>query len=174
MGLAIHARAQETDARAIKNYIMWFHSNVKQSQLERAVEYLPGLFEYSHKYQVDPLVIACLISFETSWRPREGKAGEQGIIQVMPGKWTRENCDMTTTDGQFECGVKRWRLAKNSCEGLEGALTHYACGKCQSKSETTKDKVRYRVKYIKAVIKKFRNFEVVEWLDNIATKGRTI
>jgi len=145
-----HAESGEaidyTDPAPVEAYIEWFHRNVRPGLTERAIVVLPIVMEYSAKYNLDPLLVACIISWESSWRPREGALKEVGYMQVMPGKWSKR-FDLTTPRGQIEAGVYRLKMASDRCGSLNSALTHYASGSCRSKSEITKKKIRYRANY---------------------------
>ena len=156
LGLSV-ARAGdfEDESGILCQYIDWFHRNVKPVRSEMAKEVVPTVVKYSHEYAVDPLLVACLISWESSWRPRPGALGERGPMQVMPGKWSLR-FDLDTLDGQMEAGIARLSLAFEKCGTLERALTHYASGSCVSKSERTQRKIRYRVRYYQKVNEKFR------------------
>jgi soluble lytic murein transglycosylase-like protein len=69
------------DSDAVSAYVAWFHRNVKKSRLVKAEAVLPYVLKYSEQYNLDPLLVACLISWETSWRPRPGGLGEIGYLQ---------------------------------------------------------------------------------------------
>jgi hypothetical protein len=147
----------ESDERVLSEYVEWFHRNMSPRYAEKAKGLIPTVVKYSHEYRVDPLVIGCIISFESSWRNFSGALGEVGPMHVMPGKWASE-FNLSTLDGQIEAGVYRWTLARR-CKTLERALTHFGAGGCKSKSQRTISKMKYRRTYIGRMTKKFRNRE---------------
>jgi hypothetical protein len=149
-------QAAETETKTLVAYVDWFHRSVQASRSQTAKELIPTVITYAKKYNLDPLLVACLISFESSWRSRAGALNEIGYMQIMPGKWS-EQFELTTQRGQIEAGAYRLRLAFIKCRSLEGALTHYACGRCVSKSERTKRKIQYRKKYYERMVKRFKN-----------------
>jgi hypothetical protein len=148
--------AEREDYQRISNYVEWFHRNVKPERKEKASEIIPYVILESKKYNIDPLLVACLISLESSWRSRSGALNEVGLMQIMPNKWARQ-FDLTTEKGQIEAGVYRLNLALTKCKSLESALTHYASGRCQSKSLVTQRKMKYRKSYYVAMSRKFKN-----------------
>ncbi len=139
------------------DYVDWFHRNMDQKYAEKAKRLVPVLLKYSNKYKVDPFLMAQTFSSESSWRKFEGKLGERGPGHVMPGKWV-DQFDLETMDGQVEASAFLWRMALDKCiskdplEHIEMAFTHYVHGGCVSKSDSTRSKVKLRIrKYRKAV-----------------------
>lgn len=155
-GLEQSDYTKEEGHRIIASYIDWFHTNVNPSRSESAKEIIPYILRYSEQYKVDPLLVACLISLESSWRPRDGTKGEAGYMQVMRNKWSRK-FDLDTPDGQVHAGIARLALAFEECVTVAKALTHYGSGGCVSQSERTHKKIRYRVWYYKKMSRVFGN-----------------
>jgi hypothetical protein len=160
LGIMTGLRADEpkSDAVAVEAYIRWFHRNVKQSRTEKALEALPAVLKYSEQYNVDPLLVACIISFESSWRPRPGGLAEIGYMQIHP-RWWPKGFDRETMEGQIGAGAWRLRAAFDKCPSVERALTHYASGSCTPRTETTKKKIRYRKNYYMRMVERFRNVQ---------------
>lgn len=147
---------EKTDEQIFAEYIEWFHSNVNPKKGEKAKEIIPVVMKWSAVYEVDWMLVACIISLESSWRPRPGSLGESGYMQVMRNKWSRR-FDLDTPEGQIEAGTARLAMAFYECGGdLKKALTHYASGSCKARTETTRSKIRYRVHYYRKISKKFR------------------
>ena len=144
-----------SDPAPVEEYIKWFHRLSKLNRYVKALEAIPYVMQHSATYKMDPLLVACIISLESSWRPRLGALDEVGYMQVMPGKWSRQ-FDLTTPSGQIEAGVYRLRMAFDKCGSLERALTHYGSGRCHSKSERTQKKMKYRKNYYTRMHRKFR------------------
>lgn len=141
---------------ALTDYVAWFHQNLNDKRKDRALEKVPLVIKYANKYGLDPLLLACIVSLESSWKTdARGSLGERGLLQIMPGRWAKR-FDLSTAEGQLDAGAYRLRMALTQCRNdLEKALTHYACGRCVSKSDRTKKKMGYRYRYFKRMAKKF-------------------
>lgn len=139
----------------IENYLDHFHRLVRPHYAARAKRMIPSLVKYADKHGVDPLVIACLWSFESSWRNFHGALGEQGPGQVMPGGPAAKRFNLSTLDGQIEASVWVYKQGAQRCGSMRGALTYYACGSCHSKSQRTQSKILYRLSYIRRMQSRF-------------------
>lgn len=143
----------------LTDYVNWFHRHMKPQYAKNARKIIPPTVKYAQKHGVDPLLLGCLFSFESSWRNFEGIRGELGPGNVMPGKWIKQlGLELKTLDGQIEAAAVILAKSFEDCGGnLQRAITYYACGKCVSQSPVTKRKMRYRVEYYKRTVKKFRD-----------------
>ena len=125
-------------------------------RLERVrAEAIPAILKYSEIYKVDPLLVACIISFESSWRPRDGDLKEAGYMQLMRTKWA-SRFNLETTDGQIHAGIARLKMAFDKCGTVKEALTHYASGSCRARTETTREKIEFRAAYYRRLVRRFR------------------
>lgn len=150
----------------LKNYVEDYLSVVCKmpgfkKRKEKALSNIPYIINICRKYsdekiQIDPLLVAAIMRLEASWKNDViGKKGEIGIMQVMPGKISRKY-DMSTPQGQIEAGIEKLRYAFDECNyDLKKALTHYASGKCISKSERTKRKIKLRIKHYKNAVERY-------------------
>ncbi len=151
-GMILRAHCSPVDT--IESYVEHIHGNMKPHYAANAKKMIPTLIFYSDKYHVDPLLVACIFYWESSWRNFSGAVGEIGPGHVKPAKWSRR-FNLTTLDGQIEAAVYRWTMATNKCNGLEAAMSHYLSGKCKSESVTTQRKAAYRVRYYRAMKERF-------------------
>ena len=122
--------AQADDVQMVEDYIRLFHKNVKRQRADRAVRHAPVVVRMANKYNIHPLRLAVLISFESSWNPRAvGSIGEKGLTQChgVAGM----GLDLSTPRGQIECGARHLRRGLNKCGNWLGALTFYQTkGRC--------------------------------------------
>ncbi len=159
---ASQAFGQDEDLYSIsevRDHIRWFHKNVNQKRMKKALKLAPIVIKYAEQYNQDHMMISTIISLESSWRT--GAAGdlkEEGLMQVMPGGPCSKGLDMSTPAGQIEAGVKCLVLAREKCgDDPYKIFTKYATGwTCKSKSKITQRKMRYRVKYYERAVKRHR------------------
>ena len=88
----------------VENYVRKFHESVSKKRANAAIALVPLVVSTCEKHGVDPLLVAIMISFESSWRPESvGARGERGLLQV----WglAAKDYDTKTTDGALEAGV---------------------------------------------------------------------
>lgn len=152
-----------SDEQVVENYVEYFHRNMRYSYTEKAKRLIPVLLEHSSDYQVDPLLMGCIFSFESSWRNFLGRAGERGPGHVMPEgrglSWRMigdEKIDLTTLDGQIKGACAHMRVSMNTCKKMEGVFSHYAGAGCKSSKTHIRKKMRRRARYYKTMVKKFR------------------
>lgn len=161
---SLGAQEVKTEERALEAYIDYFHQTMKPKYSRRAKRLIPYVLKYSDKHGVDPLLMGCLFSFESSWRNFEGGAGEQGPGQVMPegkNKKVREingvEYDLSKMEGQIDASCAHMRESLDSCDTLEGAFTHYATGgKCKLEDPLKQAKMRKRARHYEKMKKRFK------------------
>ena len=146
---------EESREAELVSFVDEFHAGMKPRYARKAKELIPYVLKHSEGYGVDPLLVAVIISRESSWRHFDGALGERGPMHVLPSRWSKPY-NLETIDGQIEAGCARLRAAMDKCPSLERALTHYACGRCVSKSEITKRKIRSRVRFYQRSVERFR------------------
>lgn len=124
-----------TVEQQLEDYVTEWMSTIRfcysyDQRLEDAKSYIPIVVKYSEQYDVDPFLIAIVISEESSWRMRAvGKSNDTGLMQVIPRYF--EQFDLTTADGQIHAGVSHLRKSLDQCGGnVEQALTYYKCNRC--------------------------------------------
>lgn len=96
-----------------------------------ALSCIPIILKYCDRYDVDPLLVAVIMRFESSWKPAAvGKLGELGVMQTMP-RLFRE-FDLNTTDGQIHAGVSHLRASLDACGGnIEQGINYYGANRCK-------------------------------------------
>lgn len=142
----------ETHLKEVERYIDYFHRHTKlfKKKIRIAKKHIaPLVVKHSLQNNFDPLLISVIISCESTWQPSVvGKLGEIGLMQVMKGKSGIEN--------EIVGGILRLRSAFNHCHEIKKALTHYASGTCNARTERTKRKIEYRIRLYKRAIKNCR------------------
>jgi len=130
--VASSTETELTDLGAVESHIKWFHQNVSEKKLNKALKHAPVVVEVAHKYDVDPILIAVQIDVESSWNSKaNGAIGEEGLMQVHG--IARMGFDMSTPKGQIEAGVNHLVMWNEKCRGvLEWTLCGYHSGHCRS------------------------------------------
>ena len=122
------APAEADPAEAVADYVEWFHRYVKPSRGHRAATHAPAVVEAARRYNLHPLRVAVVVSFESSWTPGAvGSLGERGLMQCH-GVHAR-GFDLSTPAGQIACGAAHLRASLDLCGDWLGALTHYQTGR---------------------------------------------
>jgi hypothetical protein len=118
-----------------------------------AMEMIPSILDYCEQYNIDPLLVAVLISLESSWhRHIYGQLGEVGPLQVMP-RYFAKRFDLTTLDGQLHAGISHLRQSLDECnQRLDHAINYYGSCRC----EPVQNFARYRRYRYNKAIKKYR------------------
>jgi hypothetical protein len=113
---------------------------------------IPIVVHYSRAYQVDPLLVGVLISFESSWRTNvTGALGELGALQTMPRY--AKMFDLTTPDGQIHAGVSHLRRSLSACgDDLARGVNHYGSGRCEPVGRW----VQWRLRAYARAVRRFR------------------
>lgn len=129
--------AQELDRQAVataevQQYVRDWSANLPPRYYRRALEQVPSVVSWSVVYDIDPLLVAVLVSLESSWRvDARGKVGEIGLMQIHPkNRRALEGADMRDGDGQIEAGVKWLRACIDQCGDVRRGLNAYATGHC--------------------------------------------
>jgi hypothetical protein len=105
----------------------------------------------SRKYNIPELLIWIVIRFESSFDHRvvsTSKYKEKGLMQVTGV--AKKGCDLTTQEGQIDCGTKWLRYCLDKCRGdiLKG-LTAYQTkkGRCSPSVYGSRKRFRRWKKY---------------------------
>ena len=165
IGYPANSGCDVSDRGVLEEYVEYFHQNMRPSYTKRAKKLIDPLLGYANQYQVDPLLMACVFSFESSWRNFVGKAGEKGPGQVMPTNglsWRKigdEKIDLSTLDGQIKGACAHMRMSLDTCKTIEGVFTHYAGAGCKSSKEKVRKKMGKRVRHYKKMVKLFRGHD---------------
>ena len=135
------------DSADVETYISTFLKNTP-ARRAKALKLAPVVIAESRAMEFDPLLVAVLISLESSWKTdATGGIGEIGLMQVLPGGVCAKGQDLTTAHGQIKAGVNCLKLSRDACgDDLTRILTMYASGKCVSKSNRTKRLVEKRIR----------------------------
>jgi hypothetical protein len=111
-------------------YIASFFSGLYPAREARARSYIPIIIEEADRNTLDPLLIAAVITWESSWRTdARSRKGAVGLMQVM-GEAAR-GYDLTTPRGQIAAGTRWLRVRLNECGTLLTALNAYQVGRCK-------------------------------------------
>jgi hypothetical protein len=127
-----------------------FVSNFLQnypSRKQKALELVPVIESEAEKAGFDPLLIAVMISLESSFKTSAvGGIGEVGVMQVVPGGVCAKGFDLSKPDEQIKAGVNCLRMGRDVCgNDLTRILTVYASGRCVSKSRRTQAMIKHRI-----------------------------
>jgi soluble lytic murein transglycosylase-like protein len=116
VSLTIPAQAaKSTHEEEITAYLQDF-LRVYPKRLAQALSYVPIVVEASFYEQVDPLLVATVISFESSWQHGViGRKGEKGLMQVHG--LAAKGFDLTTIRGQVRAGVAHLGECWDKCGG---------------------------------------------------------
>ena len=148
----------DTDARAINAYIDYTHRLVRPSKARKAKRFTPAIVSESRQRGLDPFLVAVVFFLESGLRPdATGSRGERGLSQVMPRFCKKsEGCDLSTPEGQIRAGTTKLKAAFDKCGNVLGALTYYSTGNtCTPRTELTRKKMQFRVKYYKRMKARF-------------------
>lgn len=97
----------------VESYLEQFFANVNPHKLKHAKKLVPKVVEAALKEGLDPLLLAVVVSCESSWKPKSvGGVGEVGLMQVH-GE-AAHGFDVATIEGNLAAGAA-WlasRIAK--------------------------------------------------------------
>jgi hypothetical protein len=152
------ALCQEIDKHAIATaevtrYVMDWTRNVPQSYRRRALAHVESVARWSLHYDVDPLLVATIVSLESSWRSDAlGKRGEVGLMQLHSDR-AKAGFDLTDADQQIEAGVQWLRTCIEVCDGdVERGVNMYGTGHCRARWAA----LEYRMGRYHRAVKMFR------------------
>lgn len=116
-----------------------------------ALSYIPTIVAECGE-DIDPLLIAVLISIESSWKFKaKGRLNEQGLMQIMP-KYGKK-FQLNDPHEQIRAGIDHFRQTLKLCNGdIKDAINAYGSGKCKPHYQFLK----WRWKWYQRAIKKYR------------------
>jgi len=153
--IANTAIAEDTQNEAAVRYLME-HCGHPDRDDELKIRTIAQALEFAaYEYNLPDLLLISMAWFESRFRTDVlnievvGKAGEQGILQVVKQARIYGQCDMATVDRQAVCGAIWFRVGIDSCAGDIGrGLVKYIGGKsCNPKKDlAVYSKWRRRIK----------------------------
>lgn len=150
-----HDINREAQAMAeVTRYVEDWSKNLPTRYRRRALRHVYSVAHWSIYYDIDPLLVAVLISLESSWNTRaRGKLGEIGLMQVL-ARGARKGFNLSTGDGQIQAGVRWLRVCIDDCDGsIRRGVNNYATGSCTKNWRG----LRYRMRLYSRAVKFFRN-----------------
>jgi soluble lytic murein transglycosylase-like protein len=97
------ASASSEQIAVVENYLDWWFRRTDGKRLAKAKVLVPRVVVAAEKERLDPLLVAVMISYESSWAVNAtGAVGEVGLMQVH-GLAT-EGYDVSTLDGNLAAG----------------------------------------------------------------------
>jgi len=146
------------DADELRAYITDFmrpisKTRVYKKRLAAALNLVPVVIEHSKAQKIDPLLVAVIISYESSWDfTAVGKLGERGLMQTH-GRAAR-GFDMTDPAQQIAAGCAHLARALRDCQGdLSGALSRYGTGgECRPVARF----VKWRLQAYQRAVRRYR------------------
>jgi soluble lytic murein transglycosylase-like protein len=131
--LSLAIPAQADDKAVLEAYVIDFlkpisKTRVYKKRLRDALRLIPSVVTHAKLQGIDPLLVAVIISYESSWDfTAVGKLGEKGLMQTH-GRASR-GFDMTDPVQQIAAGCAHLARALEFCKGdLPGALSRYGTG----------------------------------------------
>ena len=149
---------EKSDAEELRAYITDFMQPISKTRiykrrLKAALELVPVVVTHARLQEIDPLLVAVVISFESSWDfTAVGKLGERGLMQLH-GPPTR-GFDMSDPVQQIAAGCAHLARALEFCKGdLPGALSRYGTGgECRPVARF----VKWRLRAYQRAVRKYR------------------
>jgi len=140
---------------AIKRFLRVEPGKPLMRDAELRLQMARAIVETSQNHGIPPLLLTTIVYNESTFEITAlGKLGEVGLTQVH-GVAARD-CDLTTIEGQLDCGAKWLAHYYPICKTWEKSLTAYATrGLCVSESITTKERISYRMRMWKKIQKEF-------------------
>jgi soluble lytic murein transglycosylase-like protein len=111
-------------------------------RLRASLSYIPTIIAECGE-DIDPLLIAIIVSRESSWRAGiPGHLGEHGLMQIMPRYAKGYRLDDPLE--QIRAGIDHFREALEMCNwNVKDAMNAYGCGQCKPHYKFLKRRWRY-------------------------------
>jgi len=156
LGLTAAAQQFDQEARAtieITRYVEDWSKNLPRSH-RRAMRHVPIVAHWATEYEVDPLLVAVIVSLESSWKVgATGARGELGLMQFHADK-AKAGFDLTVPDEQVHAGTRWLRICIDTCGGdAEQGLNNYATGSCTAPWSG----LAYRLRHWRRAVRLFRD-----------------
>jgi hypothetical protein len=121
-----------TAEERIGDYLADWMRDCSQARQDRALALVPLVVSISDEYGIDPVLVAVMVSAESSWIPGAvGPKGELGLLQVH-GRALRGA--ERTTEGLLRAGVEWFAHCVDAAEGdPQRAIAVYMTGKPEAK-----------------------------------------
>lgn len=128
--------------------IMSYFNGLYPKEQMRAIEYAPIVIEESIKAEINPLIVATNITFESGWRSnRRGPCGEIGLTQVKTSRWQKREALLGSPEYQIREGARIMAEKIEQCGGdLLRAFEAYRSGTCAI-TKQGRERYRYFMKY---------------------------
>lgn len=99
-----------------------------QRHPDRLRDLADHISEAAIKHQIPPLFFCALVYRESSFHTTaRGDLGEIGLVQIH-GR-AADGCDLTTAEGQLDCGASWLARCVERCGSLAGGFSLYASGR---------------------------------------------
>jgi hypothetical protein len=106
----------------IEKWLRHWFAKCSPRKLHAALEHVPAVVEASHDGDVNPAIVAAIVSLESTWKTdARGRLGEVGLMQVMGSR-------ATSAREQLDDGVAKLQLGWKRCGTTVGAVSYYATG----------------------------------------------
>lgn len=114
----------------VSRFIFEWTKNLAPRYRLRAFRHKASVVHWSLEYEVDPLLVARLISLESSWRQSvEGSLGEIGLMQIHHSE-KKKKYDVRDPDQNIRAGCELLKECVDQCENLKAAIGCYGAGYC--------------------------------------------
>ncbi len=144
---------------AVQVYMNYFIERPKR--LAAALKFAPLIVAIGQEWNINPLLIMFITDRENSMRfgkPRKGKRGEIGVMQVMPRGVCGRGQELKTTEGNIRAGTRCLSLGKEMCgDDVYGILSAYKCGTCKCGAPSSQSAIQQRVKKFRKILRDFGN-----------------
>lgn len=132
----------------MESYMDYFFRKTDGTRREKAKKLVPLVVAAAQKENLDPLLVAVIISFESTWEVgASGGIGEVGLMQVH-GLAT-EGFDVATVEGNLAAGC-RWLASRiERCGSVEAGVAAYIGG-----NERAKRSAAFRIREYRAAQKR--------------------
>ena len=119
----------------VSRFIFEWTKNLAPRHRLRAFKHKESVVHWSLEYDVDPLLVARIISMESSWRQHvQGKLGEVGLMQVHNSKM-RKKYNVEDPHENIRAGCELLRECIDKCDTLKAAIGCYGAGPCTEDGE---------------------------------------
>ena len=109
----------------------------------------------SIKYNIDVNLLIAIGYRESIFKMSEKGDNNKSLGIMQVGKQGRKacKCDMSSVDGQIDCGACWLDKGRSWCGDIRGGVSAYACGKCEPVNSLSKQAINIK-------------FRLVEMLEN--------
>lgn len=156
LSVGVQASILSSGFNEVTGYVTWFHARAP-ARCKKAQKIVPHVVKWSNFYNLDPLLVSTIITFESSWRPDViGRRGEVGLMQILPQSICSFGQKIETSEDQIRTGARCLRLSLDQCQDLRGGLTMYASGRCTTENISLKRKINLRLTHFHRAVLRHR------------------